>query len=168
MSPYGVNRPWWVKATIISIKLLKGIHRCTCTCKIQMVMTDWTWTVDGPVRRLMWQCSRKVFFGSSDNMSDYLEQIIRHFEKFIRHFNLIFHEKVWRWSDIMSDDFEQIIRHFAKSSAMSDGLMSFREHWCGLNISTLEYPFWNHGVFNSGDAEISLDNINSQVQNKSC
>ena len=32
------------------------------------------------------------------------------------------------FSDDRSDDFEQIIRHFAKSSAICDGLMAFREH----------------------------------------
>ena len=75
-----------------------------------------------------WQCSRKVFFWSSDSMSDDLEQIIWYLEKNIRHFNLIIHGKVLRWSDNMSDDFEQIIRHFTKSSKITSGV-SNKTQW---------------------------------------
>ena len=39
----------------------------------------------------------------------------------------------------MSDDFEQIIRHFAKSLAMFDGPMAFREQ----NTDTVVSPFTN-------------------------
>ena len=49
-------------------------------------------------------------------------------KKIMSHLMLNIQEKFFLWSDnIMSDDCEQIIRHFAKSSAMSDGPMAFRE-----------------------------------------
>ena len=70
----------------------------------------------------------KSFFFRSSDMSDDFEQISRHFENIAWHFPLRIDEKFFRWSDNMSNDFEQIIKHLAKSSAMSDGPMAFREH----------------------------------------
>ena len=71
----------------------------------------------------------KSFYWSSDIMFDDSEQFIRHFQNIIRYFSLSIHDEFFWWSDKESHDVEQLIRHFAKSSAMSDGSMAFREHW---------------------------------------